>query len=229
VDSLTHILTGIVTLGVPAILAITLHEAAHGYAALACGDPTAAENNRLSLNPLRHVDPMGTIILPAMLLLVHAPFLFGWAKPVPVNFGRLRHPRRDSVWVAGAGPTMNIALAIISALLLRFIPPVPTVAMGLVAETLQNSIFINVVLAVFNMIPIPPLDGGRVAVGLLPLSLARPLARLEKYGMVILLALLIGLPWLGELVGLNLSLFTWIVGPIVTRIVQAVAALTGLS
>jgi len=228
-DSATTILTGVVTMGIPAIIAITLHEAAHGFAALACGDPTAKEHNRLSLNPLRHVDSMGTILLPAMLAIAHAPFIFGWAKPVPVDFSRLRSPRRDSVLVAGAGPLMNLTLAMLSAIALKFVPVDESVGIRLTSELLQNSIMFNVVLAVFNMLPIPPLDGGRVAVGVLPLALARPLARLENYGMVILLALLIGLPWLGELVGLNLNLFTRIIGPIVMSVVEAILALTGLS
>jgi Zn-dependent protease len=223
------IIVGVITIGIPAILAITMHEAAHGYVARAFGDPTAAERGRLSLNPLRHVDPVGTIILPAMLLMAHAPFMFGWAKPVPVDFSRLRHPRADSVWVAGAGPGTNIALAMISALAIHFVPTDGGTGAALMLELLQNSIAINVVLAVFNMIPIPPLDGGRVAVGILPLALARPLARLEKYGMVILLALLIGLPWLGALVGLNLNIFTWIVGPVVDRVVSVIQALAGHS
>jgi Zn-dependent protease len=222
----TELFVGIVTIAVPAILAITLHEAAHGYAALVFGDPTASERGRLSLNPLRHVDPMGTIILPAMLYFAHLPIV-GWAKPVPVDFARLRHPRRDSVWVAGAGPATNIALAIVSALLQRLVPESGTATAALLTETLRNSIFLNVLLAVFNMLPIPPLDGGRVAVGILPLPLARPLARLEKYGMVILLALLIGLPWLGALFGLNLNIFAWIAGPIVDRIAGVIQALAG--
>ena len=228
-DSLQPLIDGILTVGIPAVLAITLHEAAHGYVALAFGDPTAAERGRLSINPLRHIDPMGTVILPLMLLLAHSPFMFGWAKPVPVNFARLRNPRRDMVWVAAAGPGINIVLAILSAVILRLMPETDSKAVGLVAETLGNSLLINVVLAVFNMLPIPPLDGGRVAVGLLPLWLARPLARLEKYGMLILLTLLIGLPWLGSRMGVDLSVFSTVVGPIVDRVVHAIAALTGLS
>ncbi len=225
---IASIVNGIVVIGVPAVLAITLHEAAHGFAALAFGDPTAKEHGRLSLNPIRHIDPFGTIILPAMLWISGTQFLFGWAKPVPVDFSRLRHPKADSVWVAGAGPAMNILLALICALLLHLVPKTSSEDIGLIPQMLLYGIQINVLLAVFNMLPIPPLDGGRVAVGILPMNLARPLARLEKYGMVILLALMIGLPWLGALVGLNLSLFDWIVGPIAEHVVRAISIVARL-
>jgi len=228
VDDFLGMALNVAVIAVPAILAITLHEAAHGYAALTFGDPTAKEAGRLSLNPIRHVDPMGTIILPGLLLLSPAPFLFGWAKPVPVNFGRLRSPRTDMVWVALAGPGMNIALALISALLLHLTPAQPGLAGSMIQSALGYSIFINVILAVFNMIPLPPLDGGRVAVGLLPLALARGLARTEKYGIFILLGVLIGLPWLGSAIGVNLNLFAGLILPIVDGVIELITTVTGL-
>jgi Zn-dependent protease len=226
--SVNEFIVGLVTIGIPVILAITLHEAAHGYVALAFGDPTAKEAHRLSLNPIRHVDPMGTIVLPALLWFSGLP-MFGWAKPVPVNFSRLRNPRRDMIWVAAAGPGINIVLAILSALLFNLVPNAETPGSKLAAEVLVNSLQINVLLAVFNMLPLPPMDGGRVAVGILPDRLARPLARLEKYGMVILLALLIGLPWVGSLVGLNLSILSWVVIPLAERLIELIASLAGHS
>lgn len=228
-DDILGTILGIAVIGVPAILAITLHEAAHGYAALTFGDPTAKEAGRLSLNPIRHVDPMGTIILPGLLLLSSAPFLFGWAKPVPVNFARLRSPRADMVWVALAGPGMNIGLAVLSALLLHLVPEEPELTGSVIGTGLQYSIFINVILAVFNMIPLPPLDGGRVAVGLLPLPLARGLARTEKYGIFLLLGVLIGLPWLGSTIGVDLNFFAGLILPIVDSVVNAITFLTGVT
>ncbi len=228
-DDIWGTVLGIAVIAVPAILAITLHEAAHGYAALTFGDPTAREAGRLSLNPIRHVDPMGTIILPGILLLSSAPFLFGWAKPVPVNFARLRSPRADMVWVALAGPGMNIALAVLSALLLHFVPQTPGLTGAVIGTGLQYSIFINVILAVFNMIPLPPLDGGRVAVGLLPLPLARGLARTEKYGIFLLLGVLIGLPWLGSTIGVDLNFFAGLILPVVDSVVNAITFLTGVT
>lgn len=218
-----------VAMAIPAILAITLHEAAHGYVALLFGDPTAKERGRLSLNPIRHVDPFGTIILPAILLLAKVPFLMGWAKPVPVDFSRLRHPRRDMVWVAAAGPGLNIALAVISALLFHGLAALPEEWQPFAQALLTNSLLFNVMLAVFNMIPLPPLDGGRVAVGLLPLGPARALASLEKYGILTLIVLLVALPSLGSLIGRDLNLFAWIILPIVERVVDLIAALAGLS
>src|SRR5258707_8296116 len=154
----------------PAVVAITFHEAAHGFAARLFGDDTAWRLGRVTFNPLRHIDPIGTILLPAVLLLLGSPFLFGYAKPVPINFGALRNPRRDMVWVAAAGPAMNIALAILSAVAFHFVSYLPVTAAQWVAENLKNSLIINVVVAVFNLFPLPPLDGGRIAIGVLALS-----------------------------------------------------------
>jgi len=227
VDSTLVTILNVAVIAIPAILAITLHEAAHGYAALMFGDPTAKEAGRLSLNPIRHVDPMGTIVLPGLLILASAPFLFGWAKPVPVNFHRLRSPRADMVWVALAGPGMNIALALLSGILLRAVPEAPGLTGAVIAEGLNKSIFINVILAVFNMIPLPPLDGGRVAVGLLPIPLARALASTEKYGILLVLGIVIGLPFLGSEVGVDLNIFAKLILPIVDSVVDVIAFLTG--
>jgi Zn-dependent protease len=218
----------IIALAIPIIFAITLHEAAHGYAALVFGDPTAKEQGRLSLNPIRHVDPFGTILLPGMLALAGAPVL-GWAKPVPVNFGRLRNPRRHMVWVALAGPATNIALAILSALVLHTLALFPEEWRGWIVFAAVQSMRINVMLALFNMIPLPPLDGGRVAVGLLPIGLARGLAGTEKYGMLALIALLIGLPLLGDALGVDLNIFAKIFSPIVDAAMGFIVAAVGLN
>src|SRR5579863_1086207 len=151
-------LTRIAVYAVPVIIAITLHEAAHGYVARHFGDDTAERAGRISLNPLRHVDPFGTILLPALLLLSHAGFLFGYAKPVPVNFAALRHPKRDMIWVAIAGPGMNILLAAISAVLLYAAIAVGGANDRFLVAALWTSVDINLVLAVFNLLPVPPLD-----------------------------------------------------------------------
>src|SRR5215469_7707214 len=167
---------------IPLIIAITFHEAAHGYAARFFGDNTAWQFGRVTLNPFKHIDPVGTVLLPALLFISRSPFLFGYAKPVPVNFDALRNPRRDMILVALAGPVTNIVLAMVAAALFHLVPHLPGNAAQWVAQNLKNALIINVVLAVFNMLPIPPLDGGRVVVGLLPNVLAVPFARLEPFG-----------------------------------------------
>jgi Zn-dependent protease len=212
---------------IPVILAITLHESAHAFVARFLGDDTASKLGRVSLNPFKHIDPVGTILLPGLLLLARSPLLFGYAKPVPVKFAALRNPRRDMAWVAAAGPAMNIALAIIAALGFHLIGFLPADSGRWVAENLKNAVIINVVLAIFNLFPLPPLDGGRIAVGLLPDVLAKPLARMERYGMIILIALLIVLPMLGRNFGIDLSIISRLLTIASSAVIDLILRMTG--
>jgi Zn-dependent protease len=209
---------------VPVLVAIVFHEVAHGYVANYLGDPTAARMGRLTLNPLAHIDPFGTVLLPLLLIVAHSPFVFGYAKPVPVNFHNLRHPKRDMIWVALAGPLTNLALALGSAMVLKLLlsydEPLaaasgPSIAIfSPLADMAKTSVIMNVVLAVFNLIPIPPLDGGRVLVGLLPEPQSSAVARVEPFGFLIVIALLMTdvLDHLmGPAIRFLLGVFNWLV------------------
>ena len=195
----------------PVVFAITLHEAAHGYAARHFGDPTAWQAGRISLNPLRHIDPLGTVLIPLLILLFSAgSFLFGYAKPVPVNFSRLRNPKRDMFWVALAGPAANLFMALVWAALLKLAWEMPVSDFTVpLSEMSKLGVIINCVLMVLNLLPLPPLDGGRIAVSLLPYPLASKFAQLERWGFPILLLLL----------------FTGILGQVMSPLVQMLAGL----
>jgi Zn-dependent protease len=228
---------------VPAILAITLHEAAHGYAALALGDDTARRAGRLSLNPLAHVDRVGTILLPGFLLIFQLltigriAFMFGWAKPVPVSAWRFRDPRRGMMIVAAAGPAMNFLLAWIGTVLLprpTLLAPGADAYLDAVLEQhpiigmfLFYFILSNLVLGLFNLIPIPPLDGGRIAVGLLPLGVAKAWARLERAGIVLVLLVVFLLPDLLGQFGIRFDPFHQALGTVIPWAIQLLLALSG--
>ena len=210
---------------IPLLLAVTLHEAAHGWVAWRLGDDTAYRMGRVTFNPFRHIDLFGTVLLPGLLLFFSGGRMaFGFAKPVPVNFSRLGRPRRDMVLVAAAGPGTNLALAVASAALLHAVSLPDGEAREWVTRNLINSVWINLLLCVFNMLPLPPLDGGRVAVGLLPRYLAEPLARLERAGIFIILGILFILPWIGGRLGLDLHVFSWLVGVPARFLLQVIFA-----
>ena len=213
----------------PVLFAITLHEAAHGWVAWRLGDDTARALGRISLNPLRHIDPVGTVLIPAVLLFGSGGrMMFGFAKPVPVDFSRLRKPRRDMVLVAAAGPGSNILLAVISALLIHGLVLLDDDIERWIMHNLVNSVWINLLLAVFNMLPLPPLDGGRIAVGLLPPELARRLVRIERAGMIIILTALFILPWISGKIGFDLNIFRWLIGEPTAYLMGLVLSLTGV-
>jgi Zn-dependent protease len=212
-----ELLNNILLLAIPVIIAITFHEAAHGYVALHFGDSTAKDAGRVTLNPLKHVDPFGTILLPALLYFT-AGFLFGYAKPVPVKFGQLRNPRWDMIWVAIAGPAMNITLAIVSAIGLRIVLTQGLTEDSPIVQVLVSSVQLNAILAVFNMLPVPPLDGSKVVAPFLPISLARPYLGLEAFGMIALLLLIFVAPMLAQRSGIDFD----VMGPLVLDPAQAV-------
>ncbi len=213
---LEHTVRLIALYAIPGIFAITLHEAAHGYAARHFGDLTAYQAGRITLNPIRHIDLMGTIIIPVLILIASGgKYAFGWAKPVPVNFERLRNPKRDMLWVAAAGPGANLLMAILWACVIKAMQGIPpntfTEPMVLMA---RGGIIVNAVLLVLNLLPLPPLDGGRIAVSLLPPKLAYRFARVEPFGLLIVLVLmLLGVlgkvmwPFVAGFIGLLASLF----------------------
>ena len=210
-QDLAHKLQELSVLALPVLLAITSHEAAHGIVAYWRGDDTAYRQGRVSLNPMRHIDPFGTIVLPILLYLTGG-FLFGFAKPVPTNAGRMRSPRSDMVLVALAGPGMNIGLAVLSAFLIHVVGWLPSVAQPWVFGALDASISINLILAVFNLLPLPPLDGSHVIVSLLPRPLAIRYASFGRYGILIVLALFFILPELAVRLGVDFNPFGWLIG-----------------
>jgi Zn-dependent protease len=216
---LQSIIQTIALLAIPMVFAITLHEAAHGYVAKHFGDYTAYQAGRVSLNPLNHVDLIGTVLVPIGLLIMTAgQFVFGWAKPVPVNFSQLRDPKRNMLWVAVAGPAANLAMALAWALILRLALVAPANYFSFPVQVMaQGGVLINLVLMVLNLIPIPPLDGGRIAVSLLPNRLAYRFAMIEPYGLIIIVALLVT------------RVLSGVIGPVVAVCRDLIYAVFGLS
>ncbi len=203
---------------IPVLLAITVHEAAHGYAARHFGDNTAYMLGRITLNPIKHIDPVGTVAMPLLLLFATGgAFLFGYAKPVPVNFGRLRRPKRDMVWVALAGPAANLVQAVVW-LVLYYLMRATGVDEVFFLKMAQGGLSVNLVLFALNMFPLPPLDGGRILVGLLPMRPALAVSRIEPFGFFIVLGLvltgLLGTYWLGPLMGLTAGLLETLLTPL---------------
>ena len=213
----------------PILLGVTLHEAAHGWVAWKLGDTTAFNQGRVTFNPIKHIDVFGTLVLPAILLLASGGKMsFGYAKPVPVNFWALAKPRRDMVLVALAGPGSNLILAVLAAAFLRLVDSAPYFMQSWLTESLMMLLLFNLILCIFNMIPIPPLDGGRVAVGILPPAIGMQLERLERAGFGIILVGLFLLPWLGDQVGLDLNIFMWVVAIPAAELAKFLIDVTGI-
>jgi len=208
---------------VPLVIAIVFHEVAHGLVARRLGDPTAESKGRLSLNPIKHIDPFGTVILPMLLALSHAP-MFGWAKPVPVNYSRLNNPRRDMVLVALAGPGMNLILALVGTAILAATVEAKTGVGAFIAANALNFVAINIFLAIFNLLPVPPFDGGHVVEGLLPPGPAQSFRKLGRYSLLVLVLLLLVLPALSP----RANVVARIVSPIVDQVTRIILAIFGL-